>query len=181
MSFGIPCRRTTSLTYNCVSFSIFQVSWIGIKWAYLISLSTITQMTFLLEIDRGNPMMRSIEIESHFYVGISNNLSSSTSCWSSSLILWWVRHLSTYSVISLFILSYNKYCFRSVYIFGPPACTLISSIMSFCQYLLFQFIIFVRHTWSIMESWCPIIMYNESRRLSLSRFLLIMYNLASSF
>jgi len=46
------------------------------KWVDLVSLSTITQIAFFLEAEMGNPMMKSIEMESHFQVGISNGLSS---------------------------------------------------------------------------------------------------------
>jgi len=53
---------------------------------------------------RGNPMMKSILIESHFQVGIFNSLNSPTGHWCSALTLCWVKHLSTYYTIWLFIL-----------------------------------------------------------------------------
>jgi len=39
---------------------------IGRKWVDLVSRSTITQMAFFSEAERGNPMMKSIEIEFYF-------------------------------------------------------------------------------------------------------------------
>jgi len=36
-----------------------------------VSRLTITQIAFFFETERGNPVMKSIEIESHFQVGIS--------------------------------------------------------------------------------------------------------------
>jgi len=41
-----------------------------------MSVSTISQMTFPFEAKRGNPMMKSIEIESHFNVKISKGHNS---------------------------------------------------------------------------------------------------------
>jgi len=52
------------------------VSWIGIKWADLASVSTLTQMALFFIGIRGNPMKSSIEIESHFWVRIFESLSS---------------------------------------------------------------------------------------------------------
>jgi len=57
-------------------------------------------MAFFFEVDRGNPMTISIEIEFHFQVGISNVHNSPTGCWCSSLTFWQIRHLSMDSAIS---------------------------------------------------------------------------------
>jgi len=48
----------------------------GIKWVDLVSLSTMTQIAFFFEAERGNPIIKSIEIKFHFYVGISKGLNS---------------------------------------------------------------------------------------------------------
>jgi len=44
----------------------------------MVSLSIMTEMIFLFEALRGNPTMKSMEIESHFQVAISSGLSSPT-------------------------------------------------------------------------------------------------------
>jgi len=113
----MPCRRTISLTYNCASLSTPQVSWMSIKRADFVSLSTRTQIAFFLEAERSNPIIKSINIESHFQVGISKGLSSPTARWYSAFTFWHVKYLSTYSAISLFTSSHQKNCLRSLYIF----------------------------------------------------------------
>ena len=58
--------------------------------------------------------MKSIELEYHFQVGISNGLSSPIDRWCSALTFWQVKNLFMYFAISLFILSHHKYCFKSL-------------------------------------------------------------------
>ena len=123
MSLGVPCNHIISLTYDYANLSIHQVSCMGWKWANLVSLSTMTKIAFFLEAERGNPMMKSIEIESHFQVGTSSSPNCPTGRWCSALTFWQVKHLSIYSTIFLFTLSHQKYCFKSGNIFVPSGCT----------------------------------------------------------
>ena len=67
---GIQSNQAISLTYNWATLSTPQVSQISRKWADLVSQPTTIQMAFLVEAERGNPMMKSIEIEPYFQVGI---------------------------------------------------------------------------------------------------------------
>ena len=103
MSEEIPCSRTISLTYSWASLSTPQASQIGKKWTDLVSQSTITQMTFFFEAERGNPMTMSFDTESHFQVGISNGHKSPTGCQCSALTFWQIKPLLTYPVISFFM------------------------------------------------------------------------------
>ena len=119
----MPCSRTISWTYNCASLSTSQVLWMAIKWANLVKSVHDHPVAFFFEAERDNPITKSIEIESYFQVGISQDLSSPTGRWCSSFTFWHVKHLSTYSAISLFIFSHQKNCLKSQYIFVPPRCT----------------------------------------------------------
>jgi len=74
-----------SLTYNYANLFVPQVSCVGRKWVDLVSLSIITQIAFFLDAERGKPMKKSIETESHFQVGISSGLNSPMGCWCSAL------------------------------------------------------------------------------------------------
>jgi len=76
MSTKIPCNRAISFTYNWASLSTFHVSWIGRKWANLVSQSTMTQMAFFLVAESSEPIMKSIEIESYFQERVYKGLSS---------------------------------------------------------------------------------------------------------
>jgi len=55
-----------SLAYSWASFLTLQVSPIGRKRADLVSWSIITQIAFVFEAERENPITQSIKIESHF-------------------------------------------------------------------------------------------------------------------
>ena len=52
--------------------------------------------------NKGQSIMKSIEIESHFRMGISKSLNLRTGCWGSALTFWQVKHLSTFSAIFFF-------------------------------------------------------------------------------
>ena len=78
MFVGIPCNRTISLIYSWASLSTPQVFQIGRKWADLVNRSTITQMALFFEVERDNPMTKSIAIEPHFQVRISKGHSLPT-------------------------------------------------------------------------------------------------------
>ena len=78
MSFSMPCNRTICLTYNYANPSTCQVSWTAMNWADLVNISTITQITFFFEAERGNPITKSIKIVSYFNLGISKGLNSPT-------------------------------------------------------------------------------------------------------
>jgi hypothetical protein len=56
---------------NMLAISIaLQVDLTGIKWADLLNLSTTTMMVSFCLVDVGNPMMKSMEMVSHFHSGI---------------------------------------------------------------------------------------------------------------
>ncbi|MFS7929782.1 hypothetical protein Hanom_Chr04g00336501 [Helianthus anomalus] len=75
IEIGTPCRATISLRYISASFLVLSFSLIGRKCADFVSRSTITQIiSWPFEV-RGNLVMKSIEICSHFHTGISG-------CWS---------------------------------------------------------------------------------------------------
>jgi len=67
--------------------------------------------------------MKYINMEPYFHVEIYKDRSSPMGRWCSALTFWQIRHLSTHSAISLFMLFHHKYCLRSLYILGPPRCT----------------------------------------------------------
>jgi len=123
MSDGIPCKHTISLTYSCVTLWTPQVSQIGRKWADLVIRSNITHLTFFFDAERGNPMTKSIEMGRHFQEEISKGRSWTMECWCSALSFWHIRHFSTYCLISFFILFYQKYCLKSLYILVPYGST----------------------------------------------------------
>ena len=94
-----------------------------------------------------NLMIKSIEIESHFQVGISNNLSSPMGCCCSALTFWQVKHRSTNFAISLFMLSYQKYCFKSRYIFFAPGCIEYRMLWASVSIFSFNSVLSGTHKW----------------------------------
>jgi hypothetical protein len=51
-----------------------------IKWETLLSLSKNTMMASLCLVDFGNPMMKSMEMVSHFHSGIGRGCNSPAGC-----------------------------------------------------------------------------------------------------
>jgi hypothetical protein len=64
---GTPCRQTICAMYNSTSLAPEYVVYDGIKWATLVSLSTITQIESYQVDVPGRPMMKSMLISSHFH------------------------------------------------------------------------------------------------------------------
>ena len=60
---------------------------------------------------------------SHFHCGTGSGCKSPDGFWWSAFTCWQVKHLDTYSAISRFIPSHQKFLFKSWYIFVPPGCT----------------------------------------------------------
>jgi len=63
MSFGMLYNQTIPVTCNYGSLSAAQVSWTSIKCKNLVSSSMIAQMMFFSEAERGNTIIKSIEID----------------------------------------------------------------------------------------------------------------------
>ena len=75
---GIPCSLNISFM-NMLAISIaLQVDLTGIKWVDLLNLSTTTMMASFCLVDVGNPVMKSMEMVSHFDSEIGRGCKS---CW----------------------------------------------------------------------------------------------------
>ena len=94
----------------------------GKKWVNLVNLSIITHTASYLAGVFGSPITKSIEILSHFYLGISKGYSAPNSFWWSIFTFWQIKHLFTNSAISDFILGYQNISLRSWYILLIPGC-----------------------------------------------------------
>ncbi|KAJ0437845.1 hypothetical protein HanHA300_Chr16g0606951 [Helianthus annuus] len=104
---GTPCRATISLMYISASLLVLSFSLIGKKCAYFVKLSTITQIVSWPLGVVGNFIMKSIEICSHFHLGISGCCSRPEGFWYSAFTLAHVKHLPTYTATSPFILGHQ--------------------------------------------------------------------------
>jgi len=148
----------------------------GEKMGGLRSLSTITKIVFFLEAKRGNPKMKSIEIESHFQVEIFSSLNSLTGRWCSALTFWQVKHLSTYSVISLFMLSPTKSIASNLDTF----LFLLDVLNIECRRSQLVFSLSVRLCQARTNDF-EILACHPHPHFPFSKFCLILRNLASSF
>ena len=68
---GTPCNRMTCLTYALARASTLLVSFMGMNLAVLVNLFTITHIVLLPPRLLGKATTKSMDIESHFHVGIS--------------------------------------------------------------------------------------------------------------
>ena len=89
---GIPCSLNISFM-NMLAISIsLQVDLTGIKWGDLFSLSTTTIMASFCLVDVGNPVMKYMEMVSHFHSGIGRGCNNHVGCWCYALTYWHSRH-----------------------------------------------------------------------------------------
>ena len=61
---------------NLAKTGVVLVDLTGMKWALLVNLSTMTHIHTFPQLDLENPSIKSIEIESHFHIGISKDRSN---------------------------------------------------------------------------------------------------------
>jgi hypothetical protein len=85
ISLGIPCSLNISFMNMLVISIALQVDLTGIKWADLLNLSTTTMMASFCLVDVGNPVMKSMEMVSHFHFGIGRGCKNSAGSWCSAL------------------------------------------------------------------------------------------------
>ena len=64
------------------------------KWAYFVNWSTTTKMQSL-PYTMGNPVMKSIEMLSHFSSRMGNDCNNPVRCFNSPLFLWQTTHSLT--------------------------------------------------------------------------------------
>jgi hypothetical protein len=94
ISLGIPCSLNISFM-NILAISIaLQVDLTGIKWADLLNLSSTTMMASFCLVEVGNPVMKSMEMVSHFHSGIGRGCNNHVGCRCSALTCWHSRHLA---------------------------------------------------------------------------------------
>jgi hypothetical protein len=88
ISLGIPCSLNISFM-NMLAISIaLQVDLTEIKWVDLLNLSTTTMMASFCLVDVGNPVMKSMEMVSHFHSGIVRGCNNLLGCQCSGLTCW---------------------------------------------------------------------------------------------
>src|SRR3984893_4526162 len=75
MSWGAPCLANTCFKNSVANSMAPSVLWHSMKIAYFVSLSTITRIESKSK-DRGNPSMKSIEMELHGRCRIGRNFIS---------------------------------------------------------------------------------------------------------
>src|ERR1700731_379151 len=75
MSWGVPCLANMCFKNSVANFMAPSVLQHSMKIAYFVSLSTITRIESKSK-DRGNPSMKSIEMELHRCCGIGKNFIS---------------------------------------------------------------------------------------------------------
>ena len=78
MSAGIPLIELSPLHITRLVFQHHVYLVLIENGQTLVSQSIITEMKFFFGVEKDNPLTKSIEIESHFQVGISKGLSSPT-------------------------------------------------------------------------------------------------------
>ena len=86
------------------------------KWATLVSRSTMTQIESWPRLDLGSPVIKSIPISSHFHSGIFKGWSNPAGRWCSALTRWQISNLATNEPISRFIPCHQNLSRRSWYI-----------------------------------------------------------------
>jgi len=121
---GTPSNSTTSLTYNSTRLSM-DIFWlIGIKCAYLVNRSTMTQIEScpLTNLDRC--VIKSMEMLSHFHCGMLKGSNVPPDLWCSNFAFWHTKQDAIKSTMSIFIPVHQKDSFRSLYILVIPECML---------------------------------------------------------
>jgi hypothetical protein len=83
ISLGIPCSLNIYFM-KILEISIsLQVEFTGMKWASLLNLSTTTMMASFCLVVLGSPVIKSMEMVSHFHYGIGRGCNSPVGCWCS--------------------------------------------------------------------------------------------------
>jgi hypothetical protein len=102
VSLSIPCSLNISFM-NMLEISIsLQVNLTRIKWEDLLNLSDTTMMASFYLVNVGNPVMKSMEMVSHFHSRIGRGCNNPTGCRCSYLTYWHSMHLDKYSAMSFF-------------------------------------------------------------------------------
>jgi hypothetical protein len=92
----------------------------GMKWANFIRQSTITHIESCSHEVRGKPIIKSMQMSSHFHSGILKGCSFPVGLKWSALTLLHVSHSAMYLAICRFILIHQKLFFNSWYILFVP-------------------------------------------------------------
>ena len=92
-------------------FVICRFYWL--KMCFFENLSTRTVMEWCCFIVIGKPIIKSMEIISHFHSRIGEGCNKLARCWWSAFTCWHFMHLEIYSAMSLLIPG-KKYCFLVV-------------------------------------------------------------------
>jgi hypothetical protein len=79
-SLGMPCSLNISFMKMLEISIASQVELTGMKWADLLSLSTTTMMASFCLVEFGNPVMKSLEMVSHFHSGIGRGCNNLAGC-----------------------------------------------------------------------------------------------------
>jgi len=121
---GTPCNLTISLMYNWANLAMDILKFIAKKWALLVSRSTITQMVSCPLNIHGKWVKKSMEMLSHFHIGISKGCRIPLDLWCSTFAFWHVKQATTNCATSLFIPFHQKVSLRSWCILVMPGCML---------------------------------------------------------
>jgi hypothetical protein len=103
ISFVIPCSLNISFMNTWAISISLQVDLIGMKWADLLNLSITTIMASFCLVDVGNPVMKSMEMVSHFHSGMGKGCNNPVGCQCFALTCCHSMHLAKYSAMSFFI------------------------------------------------------------------------------
>src|SRR5207237_5220325 len=107
---GTPCKQTIWEIYNSAYVLVGYLVFTGMKWAVLVSRSTITHMESYPFCVRGKPTMESMWRSPHFHKGIANGCSCPADLRWSALTRWQTSHSVVYLAISPFIRVYQDLC-----------------------------------------------------------------------
>jgi len=121
---GTPCNLTISLMYNWANLAIDIFKFIAKKWALLVSRSTMTQMVSCPLKVCGKWVTKSIEMLSHFHIGIFKGCKIPPGLWCSTFVFCYVKQADTNCATSFFLPCHQKVSLRSWYILVMSGCKL---------------------------------------------------------
>ena len=98
----MPCSLNISCMNTWAISIALQVDLTGMKWEDFLNLSTTTMMASFCLVKVGNPVMKSMEMVSHFHYGIGRGCNDPVGCRCSAFTCWHSIHLARYSAMSFF-------------------------------------------------------------------------------
>ena len=125
MSRGSPCSLHISLVnLRARSAAVLALSFRGMKWAILVNQS-ITTHSSMQPFDKGQSVMKSMDIDCHGAYGSSRGDIRPYCLWRLALFFWQSGQDLTYSSISLIMLGHQKFRRMSSIVLSMLKCAAI--------------------------------------------------------